>query len=243
MRTLIKLSSVLAVLFLTLFVSGRVHAQDMVTLLFNYSGVINQEAVDGHAELRISQETGAFHATAWFQSFPSSFTPYAAGSSLLSVSCSNGGKNEGAPNIISLSKGDYTSIRNVTVFDASGKIVGDFLINGRFRKVDTDIFEADVLLSGYYNGPADLELISGYDLVTAPVEGQEDTLFGTTDIDLRSTDGEVFRSHHTHTYRFEDGVTEPLMPNLMAVRYDPSSLWRPERSILTLSGGSFMRVP
>lgn len=243
MKTLTFRFATLAVLFLTLFGSASASADDMVTLLFNYSGVVNQEAVDGHAELRISQETGAFHATAWFQDFPSTFTPSAAGFSLISISCSNGSKNEGAANIITLSQGDYTSIRNVTVFDPSGEIVGDFLINGRFRKVDSNIFEADVLLSGYYHGPTDLEIISGYDLVTAPVEGQDDTLFGTTEIELRSTNGEVFRSHHSHTYRFEDGVTEPLTPNLMAVRYDASSLWRPDRSILTISGGSFMRAP
>lgn len=242
MRTtsVFALSRTTVLAFLIALTLSSVAAAEEVTLLFNYSGVINQEAVDGQAVLNIDTATGEFTADQWFQQFPETFNPLVAGASLLSVSCSNGARSDGFPNVITLSQGDYTSTRRVVAFDSNGTNLGDFTIEGRFNKVSDNTFEADVLLSGHYNGPVDIVWLDGYSLPTAPVPSQPDTLFGTTNVDLTTTSGQVLSTRHEHTYVFEEGVTQPLGPNIMDVTYT-NGHWSPEDLVLDLQGISVMR--
>lgn len=230
-------------LFLVVILEGcsLLHQTDthLATILFDYSGTINDQEVDGHGTLMANSGTGSFSAALWFTQLPRTFPPAVASFSLLSISCSNGGKGDEAPNILTLSKGNYTSVRHVVVFNAANERVGDFRISGRFSKVADRTFKADVLLTGMYAGPTDVQPPSGYDLPTAPRGNDE--LFGTTRIVLSTESGARLNTQHEQMYRFESGTTQPLIPNVMALRYRRSQ-WDPVSKVLTLSGKSVIKA-
>lgn len=225
----------------TFFVAGSAEANDnLVTLIFNYSGTLNSTAVDGSGTLFIDPSTGLFDASISFNRLSSGFAPAAAGWSLLSISCSNAAASEGPPNILTLTRGDYTSIRRVRAYDGS-TLIGDFEIRGQFHRVDDKIFEADVLLSGFYNGPTDLLPPTGYNLPTTPQP--DGSLRGNTTIYLSTASGQTIRTEHEHTYRFEAGTNQPLVPNVMALTYASNSRWYPSDLVLRVSGTSVIRHP
>lgn len=229
-------------LVLSLLSAGRAAANDnLVTLLFNYSGTLNQQAVEGQASLMIDPQTGEFDAAVWFDRLSPTFNPAVAGFSLVSISCSNAAASEGPPNILDTTLGDYTSIRRVRVYDENQSLVGDFEINGRFHKVSAKVFKADVLLTGYYHGPVDLLNPTGYSLPTAPQA--DGSLRGSTTVQLSTASGRTLRAEHEHTYVFEQGVQQPPVPNVMVVTYAPSSTWNATERVLRLAGTSVIRNP
>lgn len=231
-----------AALILALFISSHSEAsENTVSLIFNYSGTINQEPIVGQGNLVADPSTGRIDATASFSEFPSSFTPTLVSLSTFSISCINGGRSEGPPNIVTLSAGDYRSVRRVQVYDGGSELIGNIEINGHFRKVADKIFEAEVLISGFYNGPVDLVPSSGYTLPTNPQP--DGTLRGSFTQDFQSAGGEMIRTQNEHVYSFDEGITQPLVPNVMVLTFEDGTKWYPSDKILRLFATSVIRHP
>ena len=195
----------------------------MPTIEFHYAGAINNDDVQGEAELVSNPDDGKFNARINFAQMSSSVPLLAWGVSLLSVSCSNGGKQQmGAQNILSTTSGPYQSIRTISLVDMSTRApVGLLRIAGRFADDSGDKISADVHLSGSYNGPTDIDTskFQGYSLPTIPVNGMDvPALYGVTHISLKHGSG-MLVAKHEQLYLFEAGITQHLQPNIMRVSF------------------------
>ncbi len=213
----------------------------MVTIHFNYSGVLNGEAISGNATMHANPETGELNASANFAAFPASFSPCLAGVSLLSISCSNSGKTEqGAHNIIDVTNGNYSSIREITLFDASGGFLGQVVINGTFTKVSDIVYTANVTVTGNYSGPVNIQFPNGY---TLPLNAtQPFKLEGSFQKTYLTENGINILTENNHTYFFNNGVSTPLANIECELAYDTQqSYWLPDQKILHVTGTSIVR--
>jgi|GEM_PF-5653001 len=212
----------------------------MASIRFNYSGNINSQNIDGVGHLCSNVDNGQFTGSIIFASFPASFNPAAAGASLLSISCTNGGASTyDIPNILSLTTGTYTSRRTIDFFEADTTPLGQVIIDGSFTKLDDEIFEANVILSGTYTGATDLIIPSGYDLplnVTNPTKLQ-----GSFNLDIPRTGGSLIKTTHVHEFEFTSGTTQPLVNCESQIYYMSNSKWNPTNKCLYLPGISIMR--
>ena len=217
----------------------------MPTINFTYTGTINEQSIIGEGILRAEPENGLFNASVRFETIPPEFHPIASGTSLLSVSCSNGGLAKTASNIFSITSGRYQSIRTVSIVDQeTGISAGLFRIHGRFSSPhENETVHADVRLSGSYHGPSELDLLSfrGYELSTVPVTGLNvPALFGITRIPILHSDGKLLATHE-HLYLFEAGINEPLVANTMKIEVEDLQ-WDFDTKQLTLNGLSEMHL-
>ena len=217
----------------------------MLTIIFTYTGTINEQSIIGEGNLRAEPENGRFNASIRFETIPPEFPLIASGYSLLSVSCSNGGAARTASNIFSITSGRYQSIRTVSIVDQeTGISVGLFRIHGRFSSPhENGTVHADVRLSGSYHGPSELDISSfrGYELSTVPVTGLNvPALFGITQIPILHSNGNLLATHE-HLYLFEDGIDEHLVANTMKIEVEDSQ-WDFDTKQLTLNGLSEMHL-
>ena len=212
----------------------------MVQIIFNYSGVINGVDIQGSANMQTDSTTGSLSALANFNSFPDDFTPSLLGNSLLSISCSNGGKAiDGAQNILTLSNGEYTSIRQVEIYNSSNELLGNISINGFFRKVQSDLYSATVTLTGNYNGPTDIQFPNGYTLPLSPSNNNK--LEGNFQKRLNVVSGGNLITQNSHIYYFNNGTTSDLQPVNFELSYDTeNSYWLPDERMLNLEGSSII---
>lgn len=213
----------------------------MVTIQFNYSGIINGEPVDGNAILHADPATGIINGSANFAAFPSaSFTPATVGVSLLSISCVNGAKAEqNARNIIDVTNGLYSSIREVTLFDSSNGFLGHIVINGTFQRVSDIHYMANATVTGNYSGPVDIQFPDGYTMPLVATEAFK--LEGSFEKTYSTEDGINILSRNKHTYFFNNGVSAPLADIECVLTYDTQqSYWLPNEKILHLTGTSIV---
>ena len=195
----------------------------MPTIEFNYGGEVNNYNVSGSGKLVSNPDDGKFDANLNFSQMPSEVPLMAWGVSLLSISCSNGGKQVlEAYNILSTTHGPYRSIRTISLMDMStGMSVGLLRIAGRFSRLSDDYLSADVHLSGSYFGPPhiDYSRFQGYSLPSTPMIGLDvPALYGVTHMSLMHESG-VLSAKHEQLYLFEGGVTIKLEPNIMRVSF------------------------
>lgn len=213
----------------------------MVTIHFNYSGVLNGENIIGNAVLHADPQTGSINASANFSAFPASFSPCLAGVSLLSVSCSNGAKTEeGAHNIIDVTNGLYSSIRGITLYDAANGFLGQVTINGTFTKVSDSVYTANVIVTGNYSGPVNIQFPNGY---TLPLNAtQPFMLQGGFQKTYLTENGINILTENSHTYYFNNGVSIPIADIECELSYNTQqSYWLPDQKILHLTGTSIVR--
>ena len=185
----------------------------MPTIEFTYSGVINNTPIKGEAELVSNPNGGNFKAEVRFARMSSAVPLAAWGVSLVSISCSNGGKNSGALNILSTTSGEYQSVRTISVVDQkTQETCGLLRIAGKFSELLNDRIQADVQLSGSYFGPTDIDLaeFSGYSLPAIPIRDMDvPALFGVTHISLKHSSGTLLAKHE-QLYLFEAGIRSGL---------------------------------
>lgn len=215
----------------------------MANIKFSYSGSINNERVVGNGELCAYESTGEFHAKCMFDTIASGFHPLVSGVSWISISCSNGAKRiSGAANIHSLTELPYRSIRTVSVVEEhSNAPYGIFRIDGQFSALKNGKLNAEVVLSGAYHGPTDLNFscFSGYDLSVFPMEwADRPALFGVTRIPISHGDGRVIAKHE-HLYLFDKGMDGGLSPNDMKVKVSLLD-WKKDERILEVEGTAEM---
>jgi len=210
----------------------------MVQIIFSYSGIINGVNIQGGATMNSDPASGDINAVANFNSFPNDFHPSLMSNSLLSVSCSNGGKAiNGAQNILTLSNGQYTSVRDVEIYDSGGQLLGNITINGSFQKVQTNLYTAAVTLTGTYSGPTDIEFPNGYNLPLSPVNSNK--LEGSFQKNINTISGQTLSTVNNHVYLFNNGVTSSLEDANFELTYNTDeSYWLPEEKILNLVGNS-----
>lgn len=212
----------------------------MVTIHFNYSGVVNGQPINGNAVLQCDPETGNLTANANFASFPDSFNPSLAGFSLVSISCSNSGKAMGsAKNIIDVTNGLYSSIREIELFDASSNFLGNIIINGTFTKVTETMYTANVTVTGNYSGPVNILFPDGYTLPLTAIGNYK--LEGTFQKSYQIDGGSTILTENRHTYYFNNGVSTPIGNIECVLSYDTlTSYWLPVPKILHLLGSSII---
>lgn len=215
----------------------------MADIRFSYSGSINDERVVGSGELSADESTGEFQAKCMFDTIASGFHPLISGVSWISISCSNGAKRIlGAANIHSLTKLPYRSIRTVSVVEESSNIpCGIFRIDGQFSDLKNGALDAEVVLSGAYHGPTDLDVacFSGYDLAVFPMEwADRPALFGVTHIPISYGGGRVIAKHE-HLYLFDKGMDGELSPNDMKVKVNLLD-WKEDERSLRVQGAAEM---
>jgi hypothetical protein len=213
----------------------------MVTIHFNYTGVINGENINGNAVLNANPQTGEINASANFSAFPDSFSPCLAGVSLVSISCSNAAKTEeGAHNIIDVTNGLYSSIREITLFESAGGFLGNVVINGTFTKVADNLYTANVTVTGNYSGPVNIQFPNGY---TLPLNAaQPFMLEGSFPKTYLTENGIEILTENHHTYYFNNGVSAPLANIECELQYNTQlSYWLPDQKILHVTGSSIVR--
>ena len=213
----------------------------MVSIMYNYLGIFNDETIKGFGNLLGDPKKGDFEASAIFQSFPERLNPIYASWSFFSVSCHNIAKGrDGIKNILELTNGDYTSIRRVEAFDDSAKFLGSISINGRFIKVAEDVFTGNVCVAGTYRGPTDLLLTKGYELPLEP-EG-EFKLAGKFELEIKTESGTTIKTNNEQTYYFNNGVKESLVSHVMDLSYDTDkSFWLEKEKVIKLVGTTILK--
>jgi hypothetical protein len=210
----------------------------MNVIHFNYSGLINGEENSGNAILQADSESGVIQGNASFSSLPDSFTPSLASWSFLSISCSNSSKRvDEANNILDFSNGEYTSRREVELFNSAGAFLGSVIINGVFTKVSDELYIADVIVSANYNGPVEINFPDGY---LMPLNAIDDyKLEGSFEKELFTNESEAFLTKNKQTYYFNNGVKIPLSSIKCELVYNTDeSYWLQDSKILHLIGES-----
>jgi hypothetical protein len=237
--------SIFAVTLLFAFNSPNNNNDRLTTLLFKWHGSINQEPINASGSLFIDRNTGNFTAAAAFDKDFKTFNPAAAGWSVFSISCQNSPKtkmSEGGEVIIDIANDNYISTRAIKIYNVKNDIVADFKISGDFRRLSHNAFKAEATISGYYNGPTDLEYPKGYTLCVKP--NGNNRLTGNFTMDLFSKSGEKFRAEHAHEYLFVDGTKKSLKPQSMDLIYDAQNAqYDSQRGFLRFSGNSSIRTP
>jgi hypothetical protein len=237
--------AIFATALLFAFNSPNNYSNDrLTTLLFKWHGSINQEPINASGSLFIDRNTGNFTAAAAFDKELKTFNPAAAGWSILSVSCQNSPKDKRSEEevIIDIANDNYVSTRTVKIYNAKNEMVADFKISGDFHRLSHNAFKADATISGYYNGPIDLEYPKGYTLCVKP-DGNN-RLTGNFTMDLFSKSGEKFRAEHAHEYLFVDGTKKSPKPQSMDLVYDAQNAqYDSQRGFLRFSGNSSIRTP
>jgi hypothetical protein len=212
----------------------------MASIHFKYTGSINSQALAGIGNICSNTENGQFTGSVIFSDFPSTFHPAAVGVSLLSVSCTNGSASAyDVPNILTLTLGNYKSIRTVNFLGSGGEPLGQVVIDGTFTKMDDELYSAEVNVSGTYTGPTNLILPFGYDLplnIVAP-----DRLQGSFNLNIETESGSHIQTTHTHEFEFLGGTSEPLQDCESQVYYLSNSNWNAANKSLFLPGISIMR--
>jgi hypothetical protein len=210
-----------------------------MVLLFNYSGSVNGNTLTGFGSLDSDPNSGRFIGGASFSAFPGSFDPGAVGVSLLSISCTNSGKEAyGQLNIIDLANGGYTSTRTVTFSKPDSTPLGSVTISGTFSKIADTLYTAAVTVNGTYSGPTDLILPRGYDMALTPVGNNE--LDGDFTMNVVSAGGTYIVAQHHQQFVFNNPTQQPSACEINLF-YDNNILWNAAQKDIYLAGVSVIR--
>lgn len=210
----------------------------LTTILYYWEGKVNGEKFKGDGTVVADSKTGEFSAIANFDAMPSSFEPSLAGWSIISLSCGNTSKKEGAQNIISLTAGNYQSVSTINYYDEKDNFLGNLEINGRFSIVGPNVFKGEIAVTGTYKGQIDSNYPTGYVLPCKPIDKR--TFLGSFTTYISLPDGTRVRAEHSHKYVFLDGVKEDLVASSMDLKYN-NGYWSREKGILRFNGISVMR--
>lgn len=210
-------------------------------ILYYYGGRINNTVVDGNATLFAEPRNGVIEGTVLFRSLDDLFTPAFTGFSVLSICCVCKSRTEGeTQNILSLTNGKFTSIRDIEAFDERGNLIGNLSINGLFSRKGEGVVVGDVTITGRYSGPVDLKVPDGYELPLNPEA--EYRLTGEFRKTYISSNGMRINTINKQRYIFDDGVTSRLKPVISIINYNADrTYWDSENKIMRLSGYSKIR--
>lgn len=223
------------------------------SILFEFNGNFNGTSVIGKASLFSNSESGEIQALGKFDSFPKSLHMALSGYCCISHSCSNAAATIGsASNIFQVTKGTYTSIREIEFFSSKGEFLGTLHINGRIYRVNNHTFRSVVSIGGSYKGPSDLKLPAGYELPMNPVYKDDKKDFpykldGSFQLKINFEDKEntsvenFIICNHYHRYYFNDGINKDWEKSFMKVNYDlEKSYWDEEEGIMQIVGKSII---
>jgi hypothetical protein len=126
---------------------------------------------------------------------------------LLSVYCCVECENEEDESIANISEGDFTSRREVEVFQGE-EVIGDFTLNSSLKKVSSRRLAGISEISGFYNGPEEFESIGGYELRLNPESSNN--LVGSFQKEVTGNDGITYTIKHTHKVIFHEGTNKEL---------------------------------
>ncbi|PEY10811.1 hypothetical protein CN331_30055, partial [Bacillus cereus] len=71
---------------------------------------------------------------------------------------------EGALNLFSLTNGNFSAQRSYVIEDPDKKIVGTIETMGNVKKISEGILDSSLIILGEYNGPVDIQSVSGYQI-------------------------------------------------------------------------------
>lgn len=175
-----------------------------------YSGKLNQKVIQGNGAISYNQENTQVIGVIDFSR--SEFDDLQGASqcptySDWSIFCCWGCSDDDGSTIIDISQGDFTSQREVELYDGQ-KLVANILINGYAKSINGERYTIETEISGSYHGPGGFNNVDGYVL---PLEPQENNLLvGSFTKELEGIDGKSYTVKQYHKFIFHDGVTKDL---------------------------------
>ncbi|MCY7977425.1 hypothetical protein P8843_07175 [Bacillus inaquosorum] len=141
------------------------HTGKDITVLYTVTGDINGDKFK--AEGRATwPKFGVFDGFIEFEKRSFSYVPFISGGSIFSICCGNFAmESEGAPNMLSLTGGNYEGYRSYVIQNTKQDVVGSLISTLKMRRLGDELFKANVNLSGIYKGSTKFVAMSSYQIL------------------------------------------------------------------------------
>jgi hypothetical protein len=197
-----------------------------------YTGTVNGSSINATASGEINTDGPGGNLTATFTQIPSTFTPLAFGSSVVTVICwSSAEKSGNAQNLFDLSGGNYhlertfnwTSIPNSTI-----SVTG-------VSNTNRPLLQYSANFTGTYNGPLDISWVVDYQVKWTPFGDQ---VIEEGSAIMETSNGNLLSLEINTIY---SGLSTPLL-NSQVGRFSPVAIYDVNTGVFQATWEAEMRV-
>lgn len=198
-----------------------------------YTGTVNGSSINATASGEINTDGPGGNLTATFTQIPSTFTPLAFGSSVVTVICwSSAEKSGNAQNLFDLSGGNYhlertfnwTSIPNSTIS-----------VTGQVSNTNNQLLQYSANFTGTYNGPLDIIRVVDYQVKWTPFGDQ---VIEEGSAIMETSNGNLLSLEINTIY---SGLSTPLL-NSQVGRFSPVATYDVNTGVFQATWEAEMRV-